>query len=472
MSVVTRFAPSPTGFLHIGGARTALFNWLFAKHHGGTCLLRIEDTDRARSTKAAIGAIIEGLEWFGLDFDGDPIFQYARRDRHVEVVEELLAKGGAYRCYASQEELDEMRAAAKAAGKPMRYDGRWRDRDASEAPDGVDPVIRLKAPLDGDTVINDAVQGKVTIANAQLDDMVLLRSDGSPTYMLSVVVDDHDMGITHVIRGDDHLTNAFRQHQLYQAMGWDVPTFAHIPLIHGPDGAKLSKRHGALGLQDYREMGFLPEAMQNYLLRLGWSHGDDEIINTQQAIEWFDLNGVGRAPSRLDADKLAHVNSVYLRDADPDRITDLILARRATEGVQLSNTQRGWLKTLLPMLIERHSNINELADNIAYLEANGSVTRDEKTSGMLTPEQDELVAAMARSLADLSDFTEEGVSGAIKTLATDHGLKMGKVAPLLRAALCGTMQAPSIFAIAGVLGRDECLARIGDARQQITASVT
>ncbi|MEM6902928.1 MAG: glutamate--tRNA ligase [Pseudomonadota bacterium] len=474
MSVVTRFAPSPTGFLHIGGARTALFNWLFARHHGGTCLLRIEDTDRARSTEAAIDAIIEGLEWFGLDFDGDPVFQYARRDRHVAVVEELLAKGGAYRCYASQEELDQMRADAKAAGKPMRYDGRWRDRDASEAPDGVDPVIRLKAPMDGDTVINDAVQGEVTIANAQLDDMVLLRSDGSPTYMLSVVVDDHDMGITHVIRGDDHLTNAFRQHQLYQAMGWDVPVFAHIPLIHGPDGAKLSKRHGALGLQDYREMGFLPEAMQNYLLRLGWSHGDDEIINTQQAIDWFDLNGVGRAPSRLDADKLAHVNSVYLRDADPDRITELILARRAaaTGGVKLSAIQQGWLKSLLPMLIERHSNINELADNIAYLETNGSVIRDEKTSGMLTTEQADLIAAMARGLADLPEFTEEAVSGAIKTLATDHGLKMGKVAPLLRAALCGTMQAPSIFAIAAVLGREECLARLNDARDNLVEPAT
>jgi len=298
MSVVTRFAPSPTGFLHVGGARTALFNWLFARHHGGKYLLRIEDTDRQRSTEAAIEAIFDGLHWLGLDADEPPIFQFARAPRHAEVARELLAKGHAYHCYASPEELEEMRAKAKAEGRPMRYDGRWRDRDPKEAPAGVKPVIRLKAPQEGETVIEDKVQGRVTVANAQLDDMVLLRADGTPTYMLSVVVDDHDMAITHVIRGDDHLTNAFRQTQLYRACGWEAPIFAHIPLIHGPDGAKLSKRHGALGVDAYREMGYLPEALRNYLLRLGWAHGDDEIITTEQAIEWFDLDAVGRSPSR------------------------------------------------------------------------------------------------------------------------------------------------------------------------------
>ncbi|MEM7653818.1 MAG: glutamate--tRNA ligase, partial [Pseudomonadota bacterium] len=327
MSVVTRFAPSPTGFLHIGGARTALFNWLYARHCGGTFLLRIEDTDRKRSTDEAIAAILDGLSWLGLDWDGDTVYQFSRAERHADVARALLESGNAYHCYASQEELQEMRDRARAEGRPVGYDGRWRDRDPSEAPDSVPPVIRLKAPQSGQTIIHDLVQGDVTVGNEQLDDMVLLRADGTPTYMLAVVVDDHDMGVTDVIRGDDHLTNAFRQTQLYQALGWQTPRFAHIPLIHGPDGAKLSKRHGALGAEAYRDMGFLPEALRNYLLRLGWSHGDEEIISTEQAIEWFDIADAGRSPSRFDLARLTSLNAHYIKAADIARLVDLCMER-------------------------------------------------------------------------------------------------------------------------------------------------
>ena len=467
MSVVTRFAPSPTGFLHIGGARTALVNWLFAKHHGGKCVLRIEDTDRERSTDAAIQAILDGLDWFGLDFDGEPVFQYARRERHAEVANQMLAEGKAYYCYATAEELDAMREAQRAAGEQVRYDGRWRDRDPSEAPAGQNPVIRLKAPQVGETVINDAVQGTVTIANSQMDDMVLLRSDGTPTYMLSVVVDDHDMAITHVIRGDDHLTNAFRQKQIYDAMGWDVPVFAHIPLIHGPDGKKLSKRHGALGLQDYRGMGFLPEAMRNYLLRLGWAHGDDEIITTDQAIEWFDLDGVGRGPARLNLAKMESVNSHYMTQSDSTRISDLVIARLAELDTTPTEIQKTWLAEAMPLLIERHSTINEIADNIGYFTATRPIPLDEKTGNMVTADNADLFAAIRQTVSDLDPLTEDGLSEAIKALAAEKELKMGKVAPLLRASLCGTMQAPSIFALAAILGKDECLARIDDALARI-----
>src|SRR5712672_1996451 len=312
-TVVTRFAPSPTGFLHIGGARTALFNWLYARSRGGKMLLRIEDTDRERSTKAAIDAILDGLTWLGIDWDGEAIYQYSRATRHREVVEELLTAGRAYRCYASQAELAEMREKARAEGRSKLYDGRWRDRDPSEARPDVKPVIRLKAPLIGETVIDDQVQGRVTWQNENLDDLVLLRSDGNPTYMLAVVVDDHDMGVTHIIRGDDHLTNAARQTQIYQALGWDVPVMAHIPLIHGPDGAKLSKRHGALGVDAYRALGYLPATMRNYLIRLGWAHGDQEIFSTEEMIKAFDLPAIGRAPARLDLAKLDNLNGHYIR---------------------------------------------------------------------------------------------------------------------------------------------------------------
>ena len=344
MSVITRFAPSPTGFLHLGGARTALFNWLYARHHGGTYLLRIEDTDRARSTAAAIQAIFDGLNWLGLSGDEPPEFQSERQERHAEVARQLLARGAAYLCYCTPEELAEMRARARAEGRSAVYDGRWRERDAAEAPPGVAPVIRLKAPRHGETVIEDRVQGTVRFANEQLDDMVLLRSDGTPTYMLSVVVDDHDMAVTHIIRGDDHLVNAARQIQLYRALDWDVPTFAHIPLIHGADGAKLSKRHGALAVEAYREMGFLPEAMRNYLLRLGWSHGDDEIIPTEQAIEWFDLDAVGRGAARFDMARLTSLNAHYLRHTDDARLAALVASRLEAKGVAFDEVGR----TMMP----------------------------------------------------------------------------------------------------------------------------
>uniref|UniRef100_UPI0030D97E65 glutamate--tRNA ligase n=1 Tax=uncultured Sneathiella sp. TaxID=879315 RepID=UPI0030D97E65 len=323
MTVVTRFAPSPTGFLHIGGARTALFNWLYARHHKGKFLLRIEDTDRERSTDAAIEAILDGLAWLGLDWDEEPVFQFSRRERHAEVALELLATGKAYYCYASREELAEMRETARAEGRPPIYDGRWRDKDPAEAPAGVDPVVRFKSPNDGETVVRDLVQGDVTFANAQLDDMILLRADGTPTYMLSVVVDDHDMGVTDIIRGDDHLTNAARQQQLIEAIGWSIPRYSHIPLIHGPDGAKLSKRHGALGVEAYREMGYLPEALRNYLLRLGWSHGDDEVISTAEAIDWFNLENIGKSAARFDFAKLENLNGIYIRGADDAYLTCL-----------------------------------------------------------------------------------------------------------------------------------------------------
>ncbi|MDP8917376.1 MAG: glutamate--tRNA ligase, partial [Pseudomonadota bacterium] len=324
MTVVTRFAPSPTGFLHIGGGRTALFNWLYAKRHGGKMLLRIEDTDRERSTDAAITAILDGLKWLGLDWDGDVVYQFSRAVRHKEVAESLLAQGRAYYCYASQQELEEMREAAKREGRPLRYDGRWRDRDPSEAPAGVKPVIRLKAPTEGETVVEDEVQGRVVWQNKDLDDLVLLRSDGTPTYMLAVVVDDHDMDVTHVIRGDDHLTNAARQTQIYQALGWNVPKMAHIPLIHGPDGAKLSKRHGALGVEAYRSLGYLPTALRNYLVRLGWSHGDQEIFSTQEMIDAFDLGSIGRSPARFDFAKLENLNGHYMRQTSDEDLVGAI----------------------------------------------------------------------------------------------------------------------------------------------------
>ena len=381
MTVVTRFAPSPTGFLHIGGARTALFNWLFARHHGGTFLLRIEDTDRARSTEAAVEAILDGLKWLELDWDGDAVSQFERRGRHAEVAHQMLAAGHAYRCYASPEELEAMRAEQKATGQPMRYDGRWRDRDPAEAPAGISPVIRLKAPQEGETVLADHVQGEVRVQNAQLDDMVLLRADGTPTYMLSVVVDDHDMNVTHVIRGDDHLTNTFRQIQIYRAMGWDLPQFAHIPLIHGADGAKLSKRHGALGVDAYRDMGYLPEAVRNYLLRLGWGHGDDEIISTEQAIEWFDLGGIGRSPSRFDFAKLDNLNAHYMRLADDARLVSLIVPLiEAKSGGHVSSEARDLLTRAMPGLKQRAKTLVELADSAHFL-CSGTTAQADRQGG-------------------------------------------------------------------------------------------
>src|SRR5690348_943921 len=399
-SIVTRFAPSPTGFLHIGGARTALFNWLYARHHGGIFRLRIEDTDRQRSTKEAIEAIIDGLKWLGLAWDDETVFQFARAPRHAEVALEMLKNGKAYYCYCTPEELEQMREAARAAGKPQRYDGRWRDRDPKDAPAGVKPVIRLKAPTTGETVVQDQVQGEVRVSNEQLDDMILLRSDGTPTYMHSVVVDDHDMGITNVIRGDDHLTNTFRQLQIYQAMGWEPPRFAHIPLIHGPDGAKLSKRHGALGVEAYRDMGYLPEALRNYLLRLGWGHGDDEIISTEQAIEWFDLDAVGQAAARFDFVKLANLNGHYIREASDGRLTELVTPRlEAALGRALEGAERARLLAAMPGLKPRAKTLVELAENARFYVERRPIPVDGKAQALLTADARRLLSELRPRLS-------------------------------------------------------------------------
>lgn len=464
MTVVTRFAPSPTGFLHIGGARTALFNWLYARHTGGKYLLRIEDTDRQRSTDAAVDAILDGLTWLGLDWDGDAVSQFARKDRHAEVARQMLASGNAYYCYASPEELEEMRAAQKAAGQPVRYDGRWRDRDPSEAPAGVKPVIRLKAPQTGETVLKDHVQGEVRVQNAQLDDLILLRADGTPTYLLAVVVDDHDMGVTHVIRGDDHLTNTFRQIQIYNAMGWDLPEFGHIPLIHGPDGAKLSKRHGALGVDAYRDMGYLPEAVRNYLLRLGWAHGDDEIISTEQAVEWFNLEGIGRSPSRFDFAKLENLNAHYMRQADDDRLVGLIAPRlEADLSRALTDSDRGILKRAMNGLKQRARTVVDLAQSARFYLAARPLPMDDKAAALLDDKGRGILADLAALFGAEADFTAAALEAQVRRFAEERGEKLGKIAQPLRAALTGTTVSPPIFEVAEILGRDETLARMRDA---------
>jgi len=463
MTVVTRFAPSPTGYLHIGGARTALFNWLYARHHGGKYLLRIEDTDRARSTPTAIDAIIDGLSWLGLDWDGDVTYQFARAGRHAEVARQMLAEGRAYLCYASPAELDEMRNAQKRAGVPMRYDGRWRDRKPEDAPPGVAPVIRLRAPQNGQTVIQDAVQGEVTVENAVLDDMILLRADGTPTYMLAVVVDDQDMGVTHVIRGDDHLNNAFRQLQIIRAMGWPEPVYAHIPLIHGSDGAKLSKRHGALGIDAYRDMGFLPAALRNYLLRLGWGHGDDEIISTRQAIEWFDLPAVGRSASRFDTAKLTNLNAHYLRETPDNELLPLVLpfieARigRAVDEAGLQRVTRG-----LNGVKQRSRTLVELADNLLFYARSGAPEpADDKARAQLTPDARRVLSSLPAALdGEVADWSEKQLEDAIRRFAEANGLKLGQVAQPLRVALTGSTASPGIFEVLAVLGPVEAKARL------------
>ncbi len=462
--VVTRFAPSPTGFLHIGGARTALFNWLFARHHGGAFKLRIEDTDRARSTQPAIDAIIDGLRWLELDWDGEEIFQFARAARHAEVAEQLLANGHAYRCFATQEELEAMRAEQKAHGLPMRYDGRWRDRDPAEAPEGGLSVIRLKAPREGEVTIADAVQGEVTVRNAELDDMVLLRSDGTPTYMLAVVVDDHDMGVTHVIRGDDHLINAFRQLALIRAMDWPEPIYAHIPLIHGADGAKLSKRHGALGVETYRdEMGLLPEAVDNYLLRLGWGHGDDEIILREDAIRWFDLANVGRSPARFDEKKLENLNGHYIREASNERLAALSAPRiESAIGRPLTDQEAELLLRSMESLKPRAKYLNELADGAGFIFRVRPVDLDEAAGRLLEGSAAALLGRVHEALVALDSWTTETTEAAVRDVADEAGVGLGKVAQPLRAALTGRTTSPGIFDVLILLGRDESLARIAD----------
>ncbi|MGB5093867.1 MAG: glutamate--tRNA ligase [Parvibaculum sp.] len=461
--VVTRFAPSPTGYLHIGGGRTALFNWLFARHHGGTFLLRIEDTDRERSTDAAIEAIFEGLRWLGLEWDGEPVMQFARQARHRDVALEMLAKGHAYYCYASQAELEEMRELARAEGRPIKYDGRWRDRDPAEAPEGVKPVIRFRSPEQGETVVQDHVIGEVRFANDQLDDLIIMRSDGTPTYNLSVVVDDHDMGVTHIIRGDDHLTNTARQSQIYAAMGWDAPEFAHLPLIHGPDGAKLSKRHGALGVDAYRDLGYLPEAMRNYLVRLGWSHGDDEIFSTEQAIAWFNLESIGHSPSRFDFDKLESVNAHYIRQADDARLADDTLALMARlQGWDATPELRAKLIEAMPGLKERAKTLIELGKAARFLIAQRPLALDESATKLLNDEAKGILARLLPSLEALHDWTAEDSEGVVRAFAESENLKLGKVAQPLRAALTGSSVSPPIFDVLATLGRDEALGRIKD----------
>ena len=463
MTVVTRFAPSPTGFLHIGGARTALFNWLYARRHDGRFLLRIEDTDRARSTEAAKQAILDGLEWLGLEWDGEPVYQSARADRHAAIARELLDAGEAYHCYCSPEELAAMREAARKRGSARLYDSAWRDRDPSDAPKDVAPVVRLKAPLDGETVIDDAVQGRVTVRNDQLDDMVLLRADGTPTYMLSVVVDDRDMEISHVVRGDDHLTNAFRQTLIYRAMGWDTPAFAHIPLIHGPDGAKLSKRHGALGVEAYRDMGFPPEAMCNYLARLGWSHGDDEIFSMAQATEWFDLANIGKSPARFDLAKLTSVGARYIREMAEDRLAGLVEPPIAARlGAALSATQRARLTAGLPGLKPRAKTLVELADAALFYCRPRPLEPDAKAAKLLDDGGRARLALARETLAEVDSWSAESAEAAVRAAADAAGEKLGTIAQPLRAALTGSTVSPGIFEVLGVLGKSESLGRIDD----------
>ena len=457
-SVVTRFAPSPTGFLHIGGARTALFNWLFARHHGGKFLLRVEDTDKARSTEEAIDAILDGMRWLGLDWDGHEYYQSQFWARHAEVAHRLLERGHAYRCYMTTDELAAERAKAQAERRPFRIRSPWRDRD--DGPEGQDFVIRLKAPTDGETVIEDRVQGRVAVQNAEIDDFVILRSDGSPTYMLAVVVDDHDMGVTHVIRGDDHLNNAFRQLAIVRAMGWPEPTYAHVPLIHGPDGAKLSKRHGALGVDSYRdELGMLPEAVFNYLLRLGWGHGDDEIISREQAVEWFGLDHVGKSPSRFDFKKLENVNGHYIREADDERLAQLVAPRL---GTALTVDQRELLVRAMPALKTRANTLIELADGARFLFKMRPLAMDDAARALLNPDSRALLKSAHGALSTLEGWDHDALDRCIREVAEREAVKLGKLAQPLRAALTGRATSPGIFDVLALLGQGESLNRIED----------
>ena len=475
-TVVTRFAPSPTGFLHIGGARTALFNWLYARRHGGKMLLRIEDTDRERSTREAIDAILDGLKWLELDWDGDVIYQFSRAARHREVAEQLLAAGKAYRCYATAEELAAMRERARAEGRTRLYDGMWRDRDPSQAPSGMKPTIRLRAPLTGETVIEDQVQGRVVWQNENLDDLVLLRGDGTPTYMLAVVVDDHDMGVTHVIRGDDHLINAARQKQIYDALEWSLPNMSHIPLIHGPDGSKLSKRHGALGVDAYRAMGYLPAALRNYLVRLGWSHGDQEIFSTEEMIEAFDLSAIGRSAARFDFAKLENLNGHYIRNTDDQSLVTMFegvldyVPNGPTLKAKLNDTTRAQLLKAMPHLKERAKTLIDLIDASYFIFADRPLEIEPKALALLTPETRQLIGRLRAILEAVTPWNAETTEAAMRTFAEQNGLKLGAVAQPLRVALTGRTTSPGIFDVLSVLGRLECLARLADQSPSETAS--
>lgn len=461
MTVVTRFPPSPTGMMHIGNARTALFNWLYARHHGGKFLVRIEDTDRERYSEEAVQVILDGLSWLGLDYDNTPESQFANKQRHIDVANELLAAGKAYKCYCSPEELAEMRESAKKEGRPVAYDRRWRDKDESEAPEGVDPVIRIKAPLDGHMIINDEVQGEVKVAHENLDDMIILRSDGTPTYMLAVVVDDHDMGVTHVIRGDDHLNNTFRQNLVYDAMDWDKPTYAHLPLIHGPDGSKFSKRHGAVGVGEFIQLGYLPEAMKNYLLRLGWAHGDDEIISTDEAVKLFDFDGINKSAARFDYAKLESLNAHYIKEADNERLIDLIAPfLNNAHNIIISELGMERLKAGMDGLKDRAKTLIQLADESAFYLVE-QISYDEKAQKHINSESLSVIKGLKDQLNVLDEFKAEKIEEACRNFANDNAEgKLGKVMMPLRAALTGTDKSPSLFEAAEILGKDETLSRI------------
>jgi len=457
--VVTRFAPSPTGYLHIGGARTALFNWLYARHTGGKFLVRIEDTDRERSTEPAVAAIFEGLDWLGLKSDAEVVFQYARADRHREAVAQLLAAGRAYRCWMTAEELEAAREAARAAGHALRSP--WRDRSDGDV--SQPHVIRFRGPLDGEVIVDDLVQGPVRFSARDLDDLVLLRTDGAPTYNLAVVVDDHDMGVTHVIRGDDHLNNAARQSLIYAAFDWAIPAFAHIPLIHGPDGAKLSKRHGAQAVGDFAELGYLPEAMRNYLARLGWSHGDDEIFSDEQAIAWFDIADVNKGAARLDWDKLAHINAHYIRAADDARLTGLVAGVMSSRETPLTAAQQTSIQAAMPFLKERAKTVPELADQCAFLLKSRPLSLDEKTLGLLTDETRDRLARLTERLESQEDWAAPTLEALLKSFAESEGVGFGKIGPALRGILTGGAPAPDLGKTLAALAPQESLGRIQDA---------
>ncbi len=462
--VVTRFAPSPTGYLHIGGARTALFNWLYARGRGGKFLLRIEDTDRARSTPEATAAILTGLKWLGLDWDGAAVSQFARADRHAEVARQMLAEGSAYKCFSSQEDIEAFREAARAEGRSTLFLSPWRDADPATHPDAPH-AIRLKAPRTGETVIEDAVQGRVSWQNADLDDMVLLRSDGTPTYMHAVVVDDHDMGVTHIIRGDDHLTNAARQSQIYAAMGWEVPVFAHIPLIHGPDGKKLSKRHGAVGLEEYQKMGYPAAGMRNYLARLGWSHGDDEVFSDAEVRQWFDLSGIGKSPARLDFKKLDHVSGQQIARGDgATLVAEAEAYLDVTGGVPLSAPQKDALDRAMYCLKERAKTLPELLDKAHFALASRPIVPDDKAAKALDSASRGILGELTPHLQNAS-WNRDTLEAVVTQVAETHGIGLGKLAGPLRSALAGRAISPSVFDMMLVIGRDETIARINDAAE-------
>lgn len=460
MSVITRFPPSPTGMMHIGNARTALFNWLYSRHHGGQFLVRIEDTDRERYSDEAVQVILDGLAWLGLDYDNKPESQFANKQRHIDVANELVESGKAYKCYCTPEELQEMREEAKKSGRPVAYDRRWRDKNPPEAPAGVDPVIRVKAPLEGDMVIHDEVQGDVTVSHENLDDLIILRSDGTPTYMLAVVVDDHDMGITHVIRGDDHLNNTFRQNVIYDAMGWDQPAYAHLPLIHGPDGSKFSKRHGAVGVAEFQQLGYLPEAMCNYLLRLGWAHGDDEIISREKAIELFDFKGINKSAARFDYAKLESLNAHYMKEADDGRLIDLLAPFLNDLGIIITDTGMERLQAGMEGLKDRAKTLVQLAEESRFYLVD-QISYDDKAKKHLSGESLSIINGLKDNLRALNEFKAAEIEEACRNFANDNAEgKLGKVMMPLRAALTGTDKSPSLFEAAEILGKEETLSRM------------